>query len=162
MSNKTSPDIACPDELIGSRVVIQGASGAGKTFAIRRILEETYGRMQHFVLDVEDEMHTLRERFDYALIGGESADAPITAERDVVLHVPLACESRGNCSFTTGAGGGRVASAALAGSRSVMGRNAYISHGSPCTTTVICFWSCSSCASGSAHSGISVTFIRRG
>lgn len=73
-------DVANPDELIGSRAIIQGASGAGKTYAIRRILEETHGLMQHLVLDVEDEMHTLRERFDYALIGGESADAPITVE----------------------------------------------------------------------------------
>ncbi len=65
------PDIPYPDELIGSRVVIQGASGAGKTYAIRRILEETHGRMQHLVLDVEDELQTLREKFD--LIGGHGA-----------------------------------------------------------------------------------------
>jgi hypothetical protein len=70
-------DVPFPDELLGSRVVIQGASGAGKTYAIRRILELTHARMQHFVLDVEDELFTLRERFDYVLIGGDGADAPI-------------------------------------------------------------------------------------
>src|SRR5580700_9652481 len=58
-------DVPFPRELIGSRAIIQGASGAGKTYAIRRILESTHGRMQHFVLDVEDELFTLRERFDY-------------------------------------------------------------------------------------------------
>lgn len=73
-------DITHPLELIGSRVVIQGASGAGKTYALRRILEETHGRMQHLVLDVEDELYTLRERYDYVLIGGDGADAPITEE----------------------------------------------------------------------------------
>jgi hypothetical protein len=36
--------------------------------------------MQHLVLDVEDELFTLRERFDYVLIGGDGADAPITEE----------------------------------------------------------------------------------
>ena len=36
--------------------------------------------MQHFVLDVEDELFTLRERFDYVLIGGDGADAPITED----------------------------------------------------------------------------------
>ena len=36
--------------------------------------------MQHFVLDVEDELFTLRERFDYVLIGGDNADAPISEE----------------------------------------------------------------------------------
>ena len=35
--------------------------------------------MQHFV-DVEDELFTLRERFDYVLIGGDGADAPISED----------------------------------------------------------------------------------
>jgi hypothetical protein len=73
-------DVPFPKELIGSRAVIQGASGAGKTYAIRRILETTHGRMQHIVLDVEDELFTLRERFDYVLIGGDGADAPLSEE----------------------------------------------------------------------------------
>lgn len=33
--------------------------------------------MQHIVFDVEDELFTLRERFDYVLIGGEDTDAPL-------------------------------------------------------------------------------------
>lgn len=82
-------DIAYPDELIGSRAIIQGASGAGKTFAIRRILEETHGLMQHLILDVEDEMFTLREKFDYVLIGGDDADAPITVETAAQMAVAL-------------------------------------------------------------------------
>lgn len=81
----TVADIPHPEELIGSRAIIQAASGAGKTFVIRRVLEQTHGLMQHLVLDVEDEMHTLRERFDYALIGGEDADAPITVENAAAL-----------------------------------------------------------------------------
>jgi hypothetical protein len=73
-------DVPFPTELIGSRAVIQGASGAGKTYAIRRILETTHGRMQHIVFDVEDELFTLRERFDYVLIGGDGADAPLSED----------------------------------------------------------------------------------
>ncbi len=40
-----------------------GRVGAGKTFALRKTLEGTYGHMQHIVLDVEYELFTLRERF---------------------------------------------------------------------------------------------------
>ena len=54
-------DVPFPKELIGSSAVIQGASGAGKTYAIRRILEPTHGRMHHIVFDVEDELFTLRQ-----------------------------------------------------------------------------------------------------
>jgi hypothetical protein len=72
-----------------SRAVIQGASGAGKTYAIRRILETTHGRMQHIVFDVEDELFTLRERFDYVLIGGDGADAPLTEDTAGELAITL-------------------------------------------------------------------------
>jgi ABC-type transport system involved in cytochrome c biogenesis ATPase subunit len=33
-----------PQELIGSRVIIQGANGAGKTYVIRKILETAHGQ----------------------------------------------------------------------------------------------------------------------
>src|ERR1700733_9460219 len=82
-------DVPFPGELIGSRAIIQGASGAGKTYAIRRILETTHGRMQHFVLDVEDELFTLRERFDYVLIGGDGADAPVSEDTAAELAITL-------------------------------------------------------------------------
>jgi hypothetical protein len=82
-------DVPFPKELIGSRAVIQGASGAGKTYAIRRILETMHGRMQHIVFDVEDELFTLRERFDYVLIGGEGADAPLSEDTAGELAITL-------------------------------------------------------------------------
>jgi ABC-type ATPase with predicted acetyltransferase domain len=48
-------DVPFPKELIGSRAVIQGASGAGKTYAIRRILETTHGRQDvEFSLEADD------------------------------------------------------------------------------------------------------------
>jgi hypothetical protein len=49
------------------------------------MLESTHGRMQHFVLDVEDELFTLRERFDYVLIGGDNLKRDA---RLVMLRVP--------------------------------------------------------------------------
>ena len=82
-------DVPFPKELIGSRAIIQGASGAGKTYAIRRILEATHGQMQHIVFDVEDELFTLRERFDYVLIGGDGADAPLTEATAEELAITL-------------------------------------------------------------------------
>ena len=82
-------DVPFPKELIGSRAVIQGASGAGKTYAIRRILETTHRRMQHIVFDVEDELFTLRERFDYVLIGGDGADAPLSEDTAGELAITL-------------------------------------------------------------------------
>lgn len=63
------------DRLIETRLLVQGASGSGKSFAVRRLLEETHGRVQHLVLDAEGEYATLRERFDYVL-AGPGGDCP--------------------------------------------------------------------------------------
>lgn len=64
------------DRLIISRALIQANSGAGKSWAIRRLLEQTHGRVQHLVLDVEGEFYTLRERYDYVLAGRDGGDCP--------------------------------------------------------------------------------------
>ncbi len=64
------------DKLIESRALIQANSGAGKSWAIRRLCEQTHGQVQQIILDVEGEFHTLREKFDYVLAGGEDGDCP--------------------------------------------------------------------------------------
>lgn len=68
--------------LIETRMLIQANSGGGKSYAIRKLLEETHGRVQQIVLDMEGEFGTLREEFDYVLAGkGGDVDAnPRTAE----------------------------------------------------------------------------------
>ena len=64
------------DRLIESRLLLQANSGGGKSWALRRILEETHGAVQQIVIDVEDEFHTLREKFDYVLAGRHGGDCP--------------------------------------------------------------------------------------
>ncbi len=55
--------------LISTRLLIQANSGAGKSWLIRRILEQTHGKVQQIVLDLEGEFSTLREEYDYLLVG---------------------------------------------------------------------------------------------
>jgi len=71
--------------LIESRLLIQANSGGGKSWAIRRLLEQTWGACQHIVIDVEGEFHTLRERFDYALAGQRGGDCPATPASAALL-----------------------------------------------------------------------------
>ncbi|MGK7344993.1 MAG: helicase HerA domain-containing protein [Candidatus Nitrospinota bacterium M3_3B_026] len=68
--------------LIETRMLIQANSGAGKSWAIRRLLEQTYGQTQHIVIDPEGEYATLREQFDYVICapsGGDALASPKTA-----------------------------------------------------------------------------------
>ena len=59
--------------LINTRLLIQANSGGGKSYAIRKILEDTHSKVQHIVLDVEGEFSTLRKKYDY-LLAGPGAD----------------------------------------------------------------------------------------
>lgn len=68
--------------LIVTRMLIQASSGAGKSWAIRRLLEQSHGAVQHIVIDPEGEFFTLREKYDYVLAakqGGDTAVDPRTA-----------------------------------------------------------------------------------
>ena len=65
--------------LIESRLLIQANSGGGKSYAIRRLLEQSHGKVQHIVLDVEGEFSSLREKYDY-VIAGKGADTPVQSK----------------------------------------------------------------------------------
>jgi len=81
------------DVLTRSRMLIQANSGGGKSWALRQLLEETFGRVQHIVLDDEGEFSTLREKLPYLLVGagGEVAadlkSAPVLARKLLELGV---------------------------------------------------------------------------
>ncbi len=66
--------------LIETRLIVQANSGGGKTWAIRRILEQSHSKVQHIVIDVEGSLRTLREQYEYLLLGSETdeVDFPIT------------------------------------------------------------------------------------
>lgn len=64
------------DRLVESRLLLQANSGGGKSWALRRLLEQTHGRILQIVIDVEDEFHTLREWHDYILAGRHGGDCP--------------------------------------------------------------------------------------
>ena len=51
-------------------------SGGGKSYTIRKILEEVGNEVMSIVLDVEGEFKTLREKYDFLLIG-QAGDVPI-------------------------------------------------------------------------------------
>lgn len=67
----TNPVFIDVPRLTETRVLINASSGAGKSWTLRRLLEQTYGSVQHFVIDPEGEFRTLREKFDYVLVGHE-------------------------------------------------------------------------------------------
>lgn len=80
-------------KLIDTRLLIQANSGGGKSWLIRRLLEQSHGKVQQIIIDLEGEFSTLREKYDYILCGKEgdtAADprsAALLAKRLLELNV---------------------------------------------------------------------------
>ena len=61
--------------LLETRLLVQAGSGGGKSWALRRLLEQTATSVQQLVIDPEGEFATLREKFDYVIAAAHDADA---------------------------------------------------------------------------------------
>lgn len=74
-------------ELLQTKLLLQANSGGGKTYFIRRLLEQSHGQLQHIVIDIEGGLRTLREEFEYVILGEPStgADFPLTPENAAQL-----------------------------------------------------------------------------
>lgn len=85
MKFELGPGMKCDlDLLIERRMFIQASSGGGKSRTLRRICEQTHGKIPQIIIDPEGELVTLREKFDYVLAAGTGGDTqahPRTAAR---------------------------------------------------------------------------------
>jgi uncharacterized protein len=81
------------DRLYESRLLVQGVPGAGKSTVIRALCEQMHGVVPQLLFDFEGDFVTLREKFDYVLVG-KGGDVPlaiktakITQRRLIELNV---------------------------------------------------------------------------
>ncbi|TCN30317.1 ATP-binding protein [Sinorhizobium americanum] len=63
------------EKLLDGRLLVQGASGAGKSWTLRRILEQTHGKVPQIIIDPEGEFRSLAEHFDFPVLDGARLDA---------------------------------------------------------------------------------------
>lgn len=86
------------DTLLRTRLLIQSNSGGGKSWLLRRIAEQGFGKIPILLIDPEGEFATLREKYGYVLVGpgGETpADirsAGLVAQRLLELHASAVCD----------------------------------------------------------------------
>lgn len=72
--------------LIVTRLLILSNSGGGKSFLIRRLAEQLCHTMPVIIIDPEGEFSTLREKFDFFLVG-KGGDAPADVRTaKLVMH----------------------------------------------------------------------------
>lgn len=71
-------------KLVDSRLLVQANSGGGKSWAIRRIVEQAFGKVQIIMLDPEGEFTNLRTKFDF-VYAGKGGDAPVESRSAALL-----------------------------------------------------------------------------
>jgi hypothetical protein len=67
------------EELLATRLLVQGNSGSGKSHLLRRLLEQSAGHVQQVVIDPEGDFVTLADRYGHVAI--EAVDH---SERDII------------------------------------------------------------------------------
>lgn len=64
--------------LMRTRLLVTAASGGGKSWAVRRVLEETAPLVQQIVIDPEGEFDTLTENFPYVVFNDRDTKVPLS------------------------------------------------------------------------------------
>src|SRR6201989_2170827 len=59
------------EELLATRLLVQGNSGSGKSHLLRRLLEQSASSVQQAIIDPEGDFVTLAERFGHLVIDAE-------------------------------------------------------------------------------------------
>lgn len=67
------------EKLIETRALIQANSGGGKSYLIRKFVEQVHGKAPYIILDLEGEFVTIREKYD-VIVFGHGHDIPINIQ----------------------------------------------------------------------------------
>ncbi|MDB5509524.1 MAG: ATP-binding protein [Hyphomicrobiales bacterium] len=62
------------EELLATRLLVQGNSGSGKSHLLRRLLEQSAGLVQQVVIDPEGDFVTLAERYGHVVVDAAESE----------------------------------------------------------------------------------------
>ena len=66
------------EELLATRLLVQGNSGSGKSHLLRRILEQSAKWVQQIIIDPEGDFVTLAEKYGHAVVDAVGTEADLT------------------------------------------------------------------------------------
>jgi len=77
------PALMDVEELLATRLLVQGNSGSGKSYLLRRLLEQSAPHVQQVIIDPEGDFVTLSDEFGHVVVDGArpAADLEQIAER---------------------------------------------------------------------------------
>ena len=87
----TGPALMDIKELLGTRLLIQGNSGSGKSHLLRRLLEQSAPHVQQIIIDPEGDFTTLSEEFGHVVIDANRSETELEAIAARVREHRVSC-----------------------------------------------------------------------
>ncbi len=79
------------EELLATRLLVQGNSGSGKSHLLRRLLEQSAPWVQQCIIDPEGDFVTLADKFGHVVIEGERTDAELVGIATRIRQHRVSC-----------------------------------------------------------------------
>ncbi|MEN9895959.1 MAG: hypothetical protein RIR97_1811, partial [Pseudomonadota bacterium] len=79
------------EELLATRLLVQGNSGSGKSHLLRRLLEQSAEWVQQVIIDPEGDFVTLADRYGHVVIDGERSEAELTGIASRIRQHRVSC-----------------------------------------------------------------------
>ncbi|MFZ2872427.1 helicase HerA domain-containing protein [Zavarzinia sp.] len=78
VQSKGAPALLDLEELLATRLLVQGNSGSGKSHLLRRLLEQSAPYVQQAVIDPEGDFVTLAEEYGHVVVEATRSEADLT------------------------------------------------------------------------------------
>ncbi len=79
------------EELLATRLLVQGNSGSGKSHLLRRLLEQSAQWVQQVVIDPEGDFVTLADRYGHVVVDGERTEAELIGIANRIRQHRVSC-----------------------------------------------------------------------
>ncbi|MDF1635013.1 ATP-binding protein [Mycoplana sp. MJR14] len=79
------------EELLATRLLVQGNSGSGKSHLLRRLLEQSAPWVQQCIIDPEGDFVTLADKFGHVVVEGERTDAELVGIATRIRQHRVSC-----------------------------------------------------------------------
>lgn len=93
MGTTSAGDVAKLDieELLATRLLVQGNSGSGKSHLLRRLLEQSAKWVQQVVIDPEGDFVTLADAFGHVVVDAERSDGELVGIANRIRQHRVSC-----------------------------------------------------------------------
>ncbi len=79
------------EELLATRLLVQGNSGSGKSHLLRRLLEQSAPWVQQVIIDPEGDFVTLADKYGHVVVDGERTEAELIGIANRIRKNRVSC-----------------------------------------------------------------------